>query len=62
MPDRRTIEIRVKRQDGPDRAPYWQSFAIAWRPQHNVLSALMEIRTNPMTTDGERVSGCCSPR
>ncbi len=56
MPDRRTIEIRVKRQDGPDRAPYWQSFAIAWRPQHNVLSALMEIRTNPMTTDGERVS------
>jgi len=56
MPDRRMIEIRVKRQDGPDRAPYWQSFAIAWRPQHNVLSALMEIRTNPMTTDGERVS------
>ena len=56
MPDRRTIEIRVKRQDGPDRVPYWQSFAIAWRPQHNVLSALMEIRTNPMTTDGERVS------
>ena len=56
MPEPRTIEIRVKRQDGPDRVPYWQSFAIAWRPQHNVLSALMEIRTNPMTTDGERVS------
>ena len=56
MPDARTIEIRVKRQDGPVAAPYWQSFAIEWRPQHNVISALMEVRTNPVTTGGERVS------
>jgi succinate dehydrogenase / fumarate reductase iron-sulfur subunit len=51
----RTIELRVRRQDGPDAAPYWQSFRIPWRPQHNVLSALMEVRTNPVTTDGRRV-------
>jgi succinate dehydrogenase / fumarate reductase iron-sulfur subunit len=51
----RAIEIRVKRQDGPDAAPYWQSFRIPWAPQHNVLSVLMEIRRNPVTTDGHRV-------
>src|SRR5439155_16616480 len=51
----RTIELRVKRQDGPGAPPYWQSFAIPWKAQHNVISALMEVRTNPVTTAGERV-------
>jgi len=51
----RTIEIRVKRQDGPEAAPYWQTFRIPWKPQHNVISALMEIRTNPVTVEGKRV-------
>ena len=50
-----SIELRVKRQDRPDGAPYWQSFRIPWKPRHNVLSVLMEIRTNPVTTTGERV-------
>jgi succinate dehydrogenase / fumarate reductase, iron-sulfur subunit len=51
----RWIELRVKRQDGPESAPHWQTFRIPWRPQHNVVSALMEIRLNPVTTAGERV-------
>ena len=55
MAEGRTIELRVKRQDGPGAPPYWQSFTIPWKPQHNVLSALMEVRTNPVTTSGERV-------
>ncbi|HZP43634.1 MAG TPA: succinate dehydrogenase iron-sulfur subunit [Candidatus Binatia bacterium] len=49
------IELRVKRQDGPEAAPYWHAFRVPWKPQHNVLSVLMEIRTNPVTTTGERV-------
>ncbi len=53
--EQRPITLRVKRQDGPDKAPYWHVFAIPWRPQHNVISALMEVRTNPVTTSGERV-------
>jgi succinate dehydrogenase / fumarate reductase, iron-sulfur subunit len=52
----RRIELRVKRQDGPETAPYWQTFSIPWRPQHNVVSALMEIRLRPVTADGERVA------
>ena len=55
MPEARTIELRVKRQDAPGAPPYWQSFRIPWKPQHNVISALMEVRTNPVTTAGERV-------
>ena len=51
----RAIEVRVKRQDGPDTAPYWQTFRIPWQPQHNVVSALMEIRLDPVTVDGRRV-------
>ena len=55
MAAERSIELRVRRQDGPESAPYWQTFRIPWRPQHNVVSALMEIRLNPVTAAGERV-------
>lgn len=51
----RTIELRVRRQDAPGKPAYWQTFRIAWSPQHNVLSALMEVRRNPVTASGERV-------
>jgi succinate dehydrogenase / fumarate reductase iron-sulfur subunit len=49
------IELRIRRQDGPETAAYWQRFRIPWRPQHNVISALMEVRLNPVTVEGERV-------
>jgi succinate dehydrogenase / fumarate reductase iron-sulfur subunit len=50
------IAIRVKRQDAPDSTPYWQEFDLPYRPRHNVLSALMEIRCNPVTREGQRVA------
>ena len=56
MPAERTIELRVRRQDGPETAPYWHTFRLPWKPQHNVISALMEVRANPVTADGTRVS------
>ena len=55
MATERTIELRVRRQDGPDAAPYWHVFRIPWKPQHNVISALMEVRSNPVTADGRPV-------
>ena len=55
MTAERMIELRVKRQDGPEAASYWQRFRIPWAPQHNVVSALMENRRRPVTTAGERV-------
>ena len=54
MPER-TIELRVRRQDGPDTQPYWHTFRFPWAPQHNVISALMEVRRNPVTIEGKRV-------
>jgi succinate dehydrogenase / fumarate reductase iron-sulfur subunit len=51
----RTIQVRVRRQDGPETSPYWQNFRIPWAPQHNVISLLLEIRRCPVTVEGERV-------
>ncbi|MBN1945647.1 MAG: succinate dehydrogenase iron-sulfur subunit [Bradymonadales bacterium] len=51
----KTIHFRIRRQDNPRSAPYWQEFQIPYRPEHNVVSALMEIRENPVTTQGEKV-------
>jgi succinate dehydrogenase / fumarate reductase iron-sulfur subunit len=49
------IELRIRRQDRPDSGPYWQDFAIPYQPDHNVLSVLMTLREEPVTTGGERV-------
>jgi len=46
------IELRIKRQDGPDAPPRWEEFSIPQRPKMNVISALMEVRRHPITTDG----------
>ena len=50
-----TIRLHVRRQDGPHSAPYWEDFEIPWREGHNVVSALMALRENPVTADGRRV-------
>jgi succinate dehydrogenase / fumarate reductase iron-sulfur subunit len=51
--DTRSIRLRVKRQAGVDSAPYWEEFEVPYKPQHNVISVLMEIRRNPVTRDGK---------
>ena len=51
-----TIHFKIRRQDRPDAAPYWQEFKIPYRPDHNIISALMAIREAPVTTEGKRVS------
>jgi len=51
-----TIEVRVKRQAGPDAEPYWEEFVIPYRPRMNVISILMEIQKNPVTKAGRPVA------
>jgi succinate dehydrogenase / fumarate reductase iron-sulfur subunit len=51
-----TIELKIKRQDGPDAAPRWEDFSIPYRPKMNVISALMEVRRQPITKDGRRTT------
>jgi succinate dehydrogenase / fumarate reductase iron-sulfur subunit len=73
--EQRTVHLRVRRQDGPGQASYWQEFRVPYSPSMNVLMALGEIRKAPRTLDGtattpvawessclEEVCGACSMR
>ena len=47
------IVFRIKRQADPQSKPFWEEFAIPYRPNMNVISVLMEIALNPVTRDGK---------
>lgn len=49
------IRIRILRQHSANAASYWHEFEIPYQPNLNVISALMEIRKNPVTLDGTPV-------
>ncbi len=51
-----TVLFRIKRQDTPAAAPYWDEFRVPSRPFMNVVAALMEIQKNPVNTAGRRVA------
>jgi succinate dehydrogenase / fumarate reductase iron-sulfur subunit len=50
------IHFRIKRQDGPDQPAYWEEFKMPHVPGHNVVSALMYLRENPINSQGQRVA------
>jgi succinate dehydrogenase / fumarate reductase iron-sulfur subunit len=49
------IHFRIKRQDGPTGASYWEEFTMPYSPGHNVVSALMYLREHPINARGQRV-------
>ena len=53
----RNIRLKVLRQDSPSRpqTKRWEEFDIAWHPQMNVISALMEVQRHPVTIEGKTV-------
>jgi succinate dehydrogenase / fumarate reductase iron-sulfur subunit len=56
MAEQKYIELRIKRQDGPDKAPYWEEFRIPYRPNLNIIACLMEIQRNPINAQGKRTT------
>jgi succinate dehydrogenase / fumarate reductase iron-sulfur subunit len=54
----KTITLKILRQDAGDRpeTKRWEEFGVPWHPRMNVISALMEIRKNPVTKDGKTVA------
>lgn len=50
------IRFIITRQDTPESAPYDEEFEINYRPNLNVISALMEIRRNPVNAKGEKTT------
>jgi succinate dehydrogenase / fumarate reductase, iron-sulfur subunit len=54
----KTVKLRVVRQDGP-HAPETkrtEEFDLPWEPQMNVISSLMAIQKNPVTSGGKKVA------
>ena len=56
MAETKEVVFIITRQDSPESAPYEEEFAIPYRPNMNVISALMEIRRNPVNRKGEKTT------
>jgi succinate dehydrogenase / fumarate reductase iron-sulfur subunit len=62
----RTVRIRIRRQDSPDKphTARWEEFAVPWRANMNIISALQWIAAHPITVEGKATttpvwdSGC----
>ncbi|MCG7410536.1 succinate dehydrogenase iron-sulfur subunit [Paenibacillus sp. ACRRX] len=54
-----TIKFIVTRQDAPDAKAYTEEFEVPYRPNMNVISALMEIQRNPINTKGGKTAPVC---
>jgi len=51
-----SIVMRIQRRDGPDAPARWEEFKVPKHPNANVISVLMEIQRNPVTSDGKRTT------
>ncbi len=64
MSETKKVRLEIKRQDDPNGPAYWEKFDVPYSAGMNVISALMEIRKNPVNIDGKKVtpvtwdSGC----
>lgn len=56
MSEQKTIRFIITRQDTADSTSYDEEFEIPYRPNLNVISALMEIRRNPVNVKGEKTT------
>lgn len=69
----KTVILEIERRNTPEAEPYWEKFELPYRMNMNVISALMEIRRNPVNMEGgkttpvvwdmnclEEVCGACS--
>lgn len=50
------VRIIVTRQESPQSKSYKEEFEIAYRPNMNIISALMEIQRNPVNAKGEKTT------
>jgi succinate dehydrogenase / fumarate reductase iron-sulfur subunit len=56
MAQQRTIHFRIRRQDGPGQPSRWEEFDVPYREKLNVISCLMEIQKNPVTSSGQKTT------
>ena len=53
------VKFIVTRQDSPESSPYTEEFEVPYRPNMNVISALMEIQRNPTNVAGKKTTPVC---
>ncbi|WP_423799255.1 succinate dehydrogenase iron-sulfur subunit [Neobacillus sp. SAB-20_R2A] len=56
MAETKTVKFIIQRQDNENSAPYEEEFEVPYRPGMNVISALMEVRRNPVNAKGQATS------
>ena len=54
-PDKKVV-VKIERQDGPAAQARWEEFHVEYRPNANVISLLMQIQRNPVTSDGKKTT------
>jgi succinate dehydrogenase / fumarate reductase iron-sulfur subunit len=53
MSENKVVKFIITRKDSPEAPSYDEEFELSFRPNMNVISALMEIRRNPVNAEGE---------
>jgi succinate dehydrogenase / fumarate reductase iron-sulfur subunit len=56
MTEKKQVIVRVKRQVSPKGTPYWEEFALDWRPSMNVIICLRDIAETPVTREGKKTT------
>lgn len=52
----KTVHLKIKRQESPEKEAYWEEFKVPYAKNMNVISALMAIQRNPVNAKGETVT------
>jgi succinate dehydrogenase / fumarate reductase iron-sulfur subunit len=55
----RKVKFVITRRESPEAASFTEEFEIPYRPNMNVISALMEIQRNPVKADGGKTAPVC---
>ena len=56
MADKKSVTFIITRQNDMNSEPYQEEFEVPYRPNLNVIAALMEIRRNPVNKKGEKTT------
>ena len=51
-----SIKFRIRRRENERSEPFWETFEVGYRRNLNVISALMEIRANPVNLEGKQTT------
>jgi succinate dehydrogenase / fumarate reductase iron-sulfur subunit len=51
-----TFKLKIQRRDREDAPNRWETFELTYRRNLNVISALMDVRKNPVTIEGKQTT------